>query len=233
MSQEAPLFYDSHGKEIDISKSEHDEQVLAFKYVPKNSCGVLELGSRYGTVSYVISNNVQHRPVVISIDPDPTVWKVFEENVVRNNIQVFFVPGVISRKRKALIHMEYGSYTIDIDKAQEELERAQQLMDSDAAKGWITPYKVRLNTDFVCMTLEEVMEKTGISKFDTLVADCEGFLEEFLDENPKLYESLKVILYEADGGGRSNYETVEKNLTSHGFRHEVKGFQNVWLKESV
>jgi FkbM family methyltransferase len=233
MSQEHPLFYDAYGKEIEYLQAEREEQLLAYKYVPKDSCGVLELGARYGTVSYAISNKVGHRPVVVSVDPDPTAWKAFEENVVRNNIRAFFVPGIISRKRKALIHLEYGSYTIDIEKAQEELERAQEMMDSDAAKGWITPYKVRLNTDFVCMTLEEVMEKTGISKFDTLVADCEGFLEEFLDENQILYESLKVILYEADGGGRSNYETIGKNLTHHGFRHEVNGFQNAWLKESV
>ena len=225
-----PLFYDANGKEIDIYKCEREEQLLSFKYVPKNSCGVLELGSRYGTVTRVISIKVSHRPIVISVEPDPSVWKAFQDNAIRNNINAFFIPGIISRTRQALIHMDYGSYTIDIEKAEEEVKLAQQRCDADVEKGWNIPYTITMNTDFVCLTLEEVMEKANISKIDTLVADCEGFLEKFLDENPQLYQTLRVILYEGDGVGRSNYETIENNLTHHGFRHEVKGFQNVWLK---
>jgi len=230
MSNNAPVFIDAYGNEINTLTSEREEQLLAFKYVPRDSCGVLELGARYGTVTNAIYNKIKGRPIIISVELDETVWNAFENNMIDNNIHVIFVPGVISRKPQALINIGYSSFTVDLDKVEEELKNVQKGLDADVEKGWLQPYTVYSDTKFKCVTLEQILEETKIPKIDTLVADCEGFLEIFFDENPNLYTDLKVLIYEADGGGRCNYAKIEENLIAHGFRHEVKGFQNVWLK---
>ena len=61
-------------------------------------------------------------------------------------------------------------------------------------------------------------------KFNVLVADCEGFLETFFDENPELYEELNLIIYERDNDGskggrriKCNYNKIENNLKNYNF----------------
>jgi hypothetical protein len=63
-----------------------------------------------------------------------------------------------------------------------------------------------------------------------LVADCEGFLETFLDENPTIYDDIRLIIFEADYPDKSNYDSIYRNLKSKGFTQVVYGFQNVWSK---
>ena len=63
-----------------------------------------------------------------------------------------------------------------------------------------------------------------------LVADCEGFLERFLDENPSIYEEMRIIIFEADQPHKCNYNKIRNNLINYGFREVIKGHQNVWKK---
>ena len=72
-------------------------------------------------------------------------------------------------------------------------------------------------------TLNEVKTKYNIKKFNVLVADCEGFLEQFFDDNPELYDELELLIYERDnneGGSRRNcnYNKIEKTLVNKGFK---------------
>ena len=199
-------FFNEKNETIDYLHCERQEQVLALKYVPEDSCGVLELGARYGTVTCTISHKINRRPVLICVEPDYQVFDVLRKNIERNNAVAHIIPYVISNKSYSLISCEYGSYVI--------------------------PFPENLGPEYKLQSysLQTILEATKIPKIDTLVADCEGFLEDFFDENPNLYTDLKVLIYEADGSDRCNYPKIEENLIAHGFRHEVKGFQNVWLK---
>jgi hypothetical protein len=79
-------------------------------------------------------------------------------------------------------------------------------------------------------TLEEIEQKYNL-KFNVLLADCEGFLETFFDENPTFYDNLRLIHFEADFPERCNYDKIRKTLAGKGFRQARGGFQNVWLKD--
>jgi hypothetical protein len=78
-------------------------------------------------------------------------------------------------------------------------------------------------------TLEEVSEKYNL-KFNALVADCEGFLEIFFDENPEFYDKLRLIIFEADCPHKCNYDKIRKNLKEKGYENKVDGLQNVCIK---
>ena len=69
-------------------------------------------------------------------------------------------------------------------------------------------------------------------KFNVLVADCEGFLEIFFDENPELYDKLDIIIFEADYPDKCNYDKIKMNLKNRKFINILNGFQNVWVKDS-
>jgi len=199
-------FFNENNDTIPYLHSERDEQVLALKYVPEDSCGVLELGARYGTVTCTISHKINHRPVLICVEPDHNVIDALRKNIERNKAVANIIPHIISNKSYALVSNGYGSHAIAFP------------------ENLAPEYKIQSSS------LQSVLEAFKIPKIDTLVADCEGFLEDFFDENPNLYTDLKVLIYEADGSDRCNYPKIEENLIAHGFRNEVKGFQNVWLK---
>ena len=63
-----------------------------------------------------------------------------------------------------------------------------------------------------------------------MVADCEGFLETFLDENQFLYNTLRLIIFEADYPDKCNYNKIRQNLINNNFICKLQGFQNVYYK---
>ena len=69
-----------------------------------------------------------------------------------------------------------------------------------------------------------------IQHFNVLVADCEGFLCEFMKENPTLFSSLELVIFEADYPDKCDYDVVRQQLKDEGFHQVVGGFQNVWSK---
>ncbi len=75
-------------------------------------------------------------------------------------------------------------------------------------------------------TIKEVTDLT----FNVLVADCEGFLEIFFDENPTFYDTLRLVLFEADYTEKCNYNKIRDTLRSKGFTEKLRGHQNVWIK---
>ena len=63
-----------------------------------------------------------------------------------------------------------------------------------------------------------------------LVADCEGFLETFFDENPGFYSNLRMCIFEADYPEKCNYEKIRSKLTENGLREILIGHQNVYMR---
>jgi hypothetical protein len=62
------------------------------------------------------------------------------------------------------------------------------------------------------------------------VADCEGFLEQFFDENPTFCDGLRLLLFEADYANKCNYGKIRAMLREKGFVMKLEAQQNVWIK---
>jgi len=195
-------FKDQYGKTIDHLKMEREEQLQAEKYLTPE-CVVLELGARYGTVSCIINKKVGSNMVVV--EPDIRVQDALEQNMKANDCNFNIVKGVISRVPLELINLNnwYGGYAATTVKSE-----------------------VSSIPNF---TLEEIENKYNLV-FNTLVADCEGFLEQFLDENPKLYNQLSLILFEKDYPNKCNYEKIAVTLRANGFTCLDGSFHSIWKK---
>lgn len=197
------LFYDENNNIINHKKMEIDEQMLVQKYISPDD-NVLELGARYGTVSCTINKILNNNNQVV-VEPDKRVWKALEDNMNRNNCNFHIIKGFISKKKISLTNL-------------------------DCYKGgYGSKFKDNQMSTELCLTLDSVKEMTKL-KFNVLVADCEGFLERFLEENPELYQELDLIIFEADWKNECNYDKIIQNLIKYGFRSIVVGFQNVFKK---
>ena len=89
---------------------------------------------------------------------------------------------------------------------------------------------IKTNTSLIpSFTLEEIENKYNL-KFNTIVADCEGFLEQFFDENPHLYSQISLIIFEQDYANKCNYKKIIDNLILNHFKCLEDGPNMVWKK---
>jgi len=195
---------DQNGKSVDINRMEKEEQGLARQYIEENDI-VLELGARYGSVSCIINSKLKCKTNQVVVEPDIRVWDALERNKKANNCDFHIVKGFISEKHLGLTNLDnwYGGYG--------------------------STFVLQNDSKIPSYTLKEVMDKYSLN-FDVLVADCEGFLEMFFDENPTFYDSLRLIIFEADYPDKCNYTKIRNNLKEKGFTQLKNGHQNVWKK---
>lgn len=200
---------------------EAEEQLLVRTYIPKDA-RVLELGARYGTVSCVISEVLDDPTQHVIVEPDQSVIEALRKNRDANGGKFHIFEGVVSKKGYELAFIdpkfdlhEYGTYT----------------------KESSTP-------SIKNVSLEKLSEMYNI-EFDCMVADCEGFFCDFVEENPEAIKNMRVLIYEQDGipwpKFMEKYKTLDETLTSYGFKriHTIphpkyennKHFHNVWVKE--
>lgn len=161
---------------------------------------VLELGARYGTVSCIINKKLNNPNNQVSVEPDEKVWNALETNMNLNNCKFNILKGVISNKPVELSGKNYAT--------------TSNIVESSSIKNY---------------SLEDVETLYNL-KFNTLVADCEGFLEIFLDENPKLYDQITLFMFEKDFPQKCNYQKIMNILKSKGFTNSISGFHEVWEK---
>ena len=199
-------FIDENGYYVDTKFFEVTEQKQAEKHI-KSDCVVLELGARYGTVSCIINNKLSSRLNQVSVEPDNRVHRVLEINREINNCQFHIVKGFVSRT-------------------------PLELTDMDAHFGYgTTSYSRQDGCAANCFTLESIEKKYNL-KFNTLVADCEGFLEQFFDENPEFYKQITLIIFEKDRPDKCNYDSISSKLKEFGFKCLEEGFNEVWEKSA-
>lgn len=204
-------YVDENGNKINHFSIETNEQQQAEKYITPDSV-VLELGARYGTVSCIINKKLNNQTNQVSVEPDERVWSALENNREYNNCFFHIVKGFISSTPLVLTNLNScnGYATTSVSYQQSEVNPTME-----SAKSF---------------TLEEIEMKYGLH-FNTLVADCEGFLEQFLDENPRLYNEINLMILEMDYPNKCNYGKIINNLLNHGFIEIEKGFNCVWAKK--
>jgi FkbM family methyltransferase len=194
---------DQNGKRVDTNYFEKPEQDLAKQYIRENDV-VLELGGRYGSVSCIINSKLNCKTNQVVVEPDERVWAALERNKTVNNCNFHIIKGFLSGKKLGLTAI-------------------------DSWDGYGTTSVESVDSSIPSMTLDEVKAKYGLN-FNVLVADCEGFLETFFDENPTFYDNLRLILFEADYTEKCNYDKIRNALRLKGFIELQKGHQNVWMK---
>ena len=195
---------DQYGNAIDINNIEKQEQDIANEYIRENDI-VFELGARYGSVSCIINSKLKCKTNQVSVEPDERVWEALEKNKKANNCEFHIVKGFVSNKNLGLINLDdhYGGYG--------------------------ATYIIQDDSSIPSYTMNEITKKYNLV-FNVLVADCEGFLELFFDENPNFYDTLRLIIFEADYPNKCNYDKIRNTLKDKGFIEKMNNGQNIWIK---
>jgi FkbM family methyltransferase len=201
---------DEYGNDVDIVNNEKYEQALAERGIDENDV-VFELGARYGSVSCIINSNLNCKTNQVVVEPDERVWDALERNKKANNCEFHIIKGFVSNKKLGLRNTE--SYL-----------------------GYSTSSEIDESSTIPSYTMEEIYEKYGL-KFNVLVADCEGFLEMFFEENPNFCHTLRLIMFEEDCPEKCNYTKIRNMLAEKGFIEKLGNKlgvnQNVWIKPGL
>lgn len=185
------LILDENDNPVNIYFFEATEQLLANKYVEENDT-ILELGARYGSVSCISNFKLKNKTNHVVVEPDERVWNALEKNKQLNNCEFNIVKGFVANKKMALTNVNdcfgYGTSSVEDNTSN------------------INSY-----------TLNEIKQKYNIKYFSFLIADCEGYLGEFLNTYPELYDEMNKIMFERDGNDKSIYVEIVNKLYSKGF----------------
>jgi len=185
----------------DCTNVEVSEQQLAREYILPNDI-VFELGARYGSVSCCINKKLNIKTNQVVVEPDQRVWDTLENNKKINNCEFHIIKGFVSNLKLSLTdELSYNGYGTTT------IKNDQSIIPS--------------------YTLESI--NFGLS-FNVLVADCEGFLEIFFDENPNFINGLRLILFEADRSDICDYSKIRNMLFQNNFIEILGGHQNVWKR---
>ena len=148
----------------------------------KSNDCVLELGGRYGTVSAIINKKLSNTRAHVVVEPDSDVWEALERNKKNSKSDFHIVKGLISNKKLSLQKDGYGT---------------RQILDESSNLPIFTFNQIQLMVD---------------KPFTALVVDCEGCIEQFLNENTEILQTLRIILLEEDFPNNCNYPAVKKLL---------------------
>lgn len=160
---------------IDYTKSERCEQYLAKKYIRSNDI-VLELGGRYGSVSCTINPILKIPNNHVVVEPDSRVWECLEINKVNNDCCFHIIKGCISNNPMNIVYPK----------------------DRPAPQQYATKFKTATQSNIPNYSLNDILSITNIDYFNVLVADCEGCIPLFIQENLNILDKLRLIILEQD-----------------------------------
>ena len=177
---------------------ERTEQILAQKYITEDDI-VLELGARYGTVSCSINNILKNKKNQLVVDPDARIINALNLNKINHGCVFEIYNGIITSENFKLFGewRNYGVTTIKADNS---------------------------DTNIIThITLKDLIDKYNLN-FNTLFADCEGFLEQFICENINIISTFNKIIYEKDYQDKCDYEKIKNILLNFGFKIVLNDF---------
>ncbi len=145
---------------------------------------VLELGCRYGTVSCVLAKKCKK---LVAVDPDKEAVETCKKNMKSKGLNLECLWCTISKTPQKLNNISkdgYGDFT------EEDLQ-----------------------SDIPHYTIKDIENMFSV-KFNTIVADCEGCLENIVKENDM--SNINKIIYETDKPDSCDYEYISNELTKNG-----------------
>ena len=196
-------YVNEHHQPITLD-NEREEQYVSHDCIAPEST-VLELGGRYGVVSAVINHKLERPTRHVVVEPDPSVMDCLRINKTSHRCHFRIVNGIVSRRPQYFLPKGYASQT------------------------HATP-STKASVPVPTYTVEDLQRKYHLT-FDTLVADCEGCLCDFVKENTALVtQQLKSIMFEADLPKRCDYGWIRGVLRKAGFTEVIRGFVSFWKK---
>lgn len=196
-------FFDSNGNVLDSKELERTEQRHAYKYIEPDDV-ILELGGRYGMAAVYANAKLKNKRNHYVVEPDSTVIEALNKNKESHFADFHVFNGYVSRTPMKLIREEnpigLGNFSVPCEKADGE-----------------------------CKTLEQIKNETGL-EFNTLIADCEGFLEQFFDENYPEILKIDKFLFECDCPHRCNYDRICTLLDCYFYKQHENTFHQVWIR---
>lgn len=213
-------YVDENNNTIDPTKFEQKEQEIAKEYI-KEYDTVLELGARYGTVSCEINKKLKNKKAHVAVEPDDDVIDSLRKNRDMHNCEFHILHGVISNS------------PVKLFKTSKDVEMDQVVRnEKDYGASTVERNDIQLEgVSSKTYTLEEVTNMFNL-KFNVLVADCEGCLEKFYNENKDFFRDLRMITYEKDQSDVCDYNVIENALIEYGFIRKIEGFHELWEKSS-
>lgn len=192
-----------NGEIINYGIIEVQEQIDAAAFLLPDDC-VLELGARWGGVSVVINRLLKDGTKHLAVEPDPRVWEVLEKNRDTHGCKFHIVKGAISNQK----------LNLDID---------------EKFYGLASFTKPSEDGDVPIYKLQDFEDK--VTDFNVLIADCEGFLETFYDENKEIFNNLRLILFEKDRKEACDYDRLKKEFKQLGlFEYRDNGEHVVFIR---
>lgn len=175
---------------------------------------VLEIGGRYGTVSNVINTILKNKKNHIVIDADCNIIDALRKNRDSHNCDYIIVNGYISNKNKNIMNFNTGTFLFS---------NKSELLNKNII-GYISiPDKKITYSDF---------KKKYDLKFNVLVLDCEGCLQELLNDIGTDINNFDKILFEKDWYWKCNYDWVHQYLQNNNFITFNKNYTRVYMRKS-
>lgn len=205
---DAGVFRDELGHVIDHKTEEREEQLTVLEYV-RSDAKVLELGARYGTVTCLIDKILQiGNGIVVASEPDATVHEALYRNLSVNGCQ-----------RTKVFHGVVGDFPVVMDLAGYGTQARKMTLASESRKVE--------NATFL-----EVQESFSV-EFDTLMADCEGCVEDFIRHclEHNVLKQFETVIYEMDRPDACDYPWIETVLKDAGMVKVRDSFLTVWQKK--
>jgi len=217
-------FYNEHNILLPVHAKNIEQctQYLIKKYITSDM-KVLELGCRYGTASFFLDRILTDpKKQLLCVDADYKIEECLKKNHSINNCTFNILIGTVSSKDKL--------YIVDNSCCWEN-------------KTYDIPHPKFKTTEIKTYTLDVVKKMYNID-FNVLVADCEGFLLEFMEDNMNFIRNLNIIIYEEDCGINHpinddyiDYGKVENILKNFNFEcvetitDKIELANKVWIKK--
>ena len=200
------FFINEKNEKVNYNRYETREIDLIKKFIKEDDV-VLELGARYGGTSVAINQILKDKEKQVSVDPDQRIWESLETNKKNHNCQFMIIKGTISNKPQKIIK--------DSRKFDDKNDWATYTEECLTSESW----------ENCCMNYP-----LPLLNFNVLVADCEGFLETFYDENKNIFPYLRLIIFEKDRPDFCNYDRLINEFKMLGFKCIQNDFHSVFMK---
>lgn len=175
---------------------------------------VLEIEGRYGTVSNVINTILENKKNHVVIDADNKIIDALTKNRDSHNCDYIIVNSYISNKNKNIIYSGINTFLFS--------NKSELVNKNPMGYSSISDKKI---------TYSDFKKKYNL-KFNVLVVDCEGCLEELLNDLGTDINNFDKILFEKDWYWKCNYDWVDKYLLNNNFITFNKNFTKVYMRKS-
>lgn len=209
-------FINSAQNILDYNTWEKDEQTIVRENVKPGAC-VLELGGRFGVVSWAIQSKLTDKKKHVVTEVDPGVLPALQQNRDNNHCEYHIVHGVVGSREAYCFQLNAGTFVLFEDEI--EIKKPDAILRNFTQFTRVKKY-----------SWDELEEICG-SKFDTIVADIEGSFPEFIREHSHKLDQIKMIIYERDGHSGADYASADSTLVEHGFSMvNMVGDQRIYVK---